>query len=130
MPMPCEVAVKSVVPSIRAIIAIELTKSHQMKQNDVAKILGITQTAVSKYICQVRGSVIKFDDSQEIRSMVQQVTGQIATKQISKQDLAVSLCEICQVVRRKGLMCELCSRTDPSLDIAACQTCKSLSLDC
>jgi predicted transcriptional regulator len=130
MLMPCEIAVKSVVPSIRASIAIELTKSYHMKQNDVANILGITQTAISKYTRQVRGTVIKIDESEEIRSMILQVTGQIADKKISRQDLASKFCEICQVARRNGLMCELCKRNDPSIDIETCQICKSSSLNC
>jgi predicted transcriptional regulator len=130
MLMPCEIAVKSVVPSIRAFIAIELTQSYQMKQNDVANILGITQTAVSKYTRQVRGTVIKIGDSEEIRSMILQITDQIADKKISRQDLALKFCEICQVVRKNGLMCGLCKRTDPTIDIETCQICKSIGLNC
>ncbi len=130
MPMPCEIAVKSVVPSIRAFIAIELTNTYQMKQNDVADILGITQTAVSKYTRQVRGAVIKFDDSEEIKAMMQQVTGNIAGKTLSQQDFVLKFCEICQIARRIGLMCELCKRNNPSVDIEECQTCKSTSLAC
>jgi len=130
MLLPCEIAVKSVVPSIRAFIAIELTQSHKMKQNDVADILGITQTAISKYKRQVRGTVIKINDSEEIRSMVQQITNQIADKKISRQDLALKFCQLCKIARRNGLMCPLCKRTDPTIDIKICQTCKSVSLDC
>lgn len=130
MLMPCEIAVKSVVPSIRASIAIELTQSYNMKQNDVANILGITQTAVSKYTRQVRGIVIKIDDYEEIRSMILQISDQIADKKISRQDLAPKFCEICQVARRTGLMCGLCKRTDPTIDIETCQTCKSIGLNC
>ena len=130
MLMPCEIAVKSVVPSIRAFIAIDLTQSYQMKQNDVANILGITQTAVSKYTRQVRGTVIKIGDSEEIRTMMQQITSQIADKKISRQDLALRFCQICQIIRRNGLMCQLCKRTDPTIDIQTCQICKSISLNC
>ena len=130
MVMPCEIAVKSVVPSIRAFIAIELTQSYQMKQNDVANILGITQTAVSKYTRQVRGTVVKIGDSEEIRTMMQQITSQIADKKISRQDLALRFCQICQITRRNGLMCQLCKRTDPTIDTQTCQICKSVSLNC
>ena len=130
MLIPCEIAVKSVVPSIRASIAIELAHSHKMKQNDVANILGITQTAVSKYTRQVRGTVVKIDDSGEIRSMILQITDQIAKEKISRQDLALKFCQLCKIARRNGLMCPLCKRTDPTIDIKTCQTCKSVSLDC
>ena len=130
MVMPCEIAVKSVVPSIRAFIAIDLTQSYQMKQNDVANILGITQTAVSKYTRQVRGTVIKIGDSEEIKIMMQQLTYQIADKKISRQDLVLRFCQICQIIRRNGLMCQLCKRSDPTIDTKTCQICKSVSLNC
>jgi len=128
--MPCEVAVKSVVPSIRAFIAIELTQSYKMKQGDVAVILGITQTAVSKYTRQVRGAVLKIDDSEQIRTMMQQITNLIADKKISPQDLTLRLCQVCQVVRRNGLMCPLCKRSDPTINIRTCQICKSGNSTC
>jgi predicted transcriptional regulator len=130
MVMPCEIAVKSVVPSIRAFIAINLTQSYEMKQNDVANILGITQTAVSKYTREVRGTVIKIGDSEEIRTMMQQITRQIADKKISRQDLVRRFCQICQITRKNGLMCQLCKRTDPGIDIQTCQICKLASLNC
>jgi len=124
MIMPCEVAVKSVVPSIRAFVARELTQTYQMKQSDVAQILGITQTAVSKYTRQVRGAFLKIDDSEEIRSMLQHLTSQIADNKVSNQDLALRFCQICKNVRRNGIMCPLCKRFDPTIDIDSCEVCK------
>ena len=58
MVIPCEVAVKSLIPAIRSAIARELTESHKLKQKEVAELLGITQTAVSKYTRFYRGTVI------------------------------------------------------------------------
>jgi len=125
MIMPCEVAVKSVVPSIRAFVANELTQSYKMKQSDVADVLGVTQTAVSKYTRQVRGAVLKIDDSEEIRSMMKQITNRIVDRKLSPRDLTLRFCEVCKVVRRSGLMCSLCKRSDPTINIRTCQICKS-----
>jgi len=55
MLLPCEVAVKSLVPTIRSAAARELTQSYGFKQKDVANLLGVTQTAVNKYTRHVRG---------------------------------------------------------------------------
>jgi len=130
MLMPCEVAVKSVVPSIRASVAKELAQSYKMKQSDIANVLGITQTAVSKYARQVRGAVLKIDNSEEIHSMLRQIARQIAEDKISRQDLALKFCQVCQNVRRSGIMCPLCKRTDPTIDIERCQVCKLGSSSC
>jgi len=130
MIMPCEVAVKSVVPSIRAFIATELTRTHNMKQNDVAELLGITQTAVSKYTRQVRGAVLKIDQTEEIQSMLKKIASQLANDDITRQDLVVEFCEVCKVARRTGIMCNLCKRSDPKINVETCLVCKSSNLTC
>jgi len=125
MVTPCEVAVKSVIPSIRAYIAKELTQTHKMKQDDVADLLGITQTAVSKYIRHVRGQVINLDQTREIQGMISRIASNIAAEKTQGPQLTQKLCEACKAVRSMGLMCELCRRSDPTLDIESCGICKN-----
>jgi hypothetical protein len=62
--------------------------------------------------------------------MAQQITNQIADKKISRQDLALKFCQLCQIARINGLMCTLCKRADPTIDIKTCQTCRSVTLNC
>ena len=125
MTIPCEIAVKSLIPAIRAYVAKELTQTYKMKQNDVAKILGITQTAISKYVRDVRGRVIRIDQTEEIRNMMNEIVSQTATDKISGSQLTLRFCEVCRMVRRNGIMCELCKRSDPILDINLCKVCMS-----
>jgi len=125
MLMPCEIAVKSVIPAIRAYVAKELTQTYKMKQNDVANLLGVTQTAVSKYIGHVRGQVIRLDQTKEIRNIMNEIASKAARAEISGPKLIPRFCEVCQEVRRNGLMCQLCKRSDPALDIKSCNICKN-----
>jgi len=122
---PCEIAVKSVIPAIRAYVATELTQTHKMKQNDVANILGITQTAVSKYIRHVRGRVVRIDQTREVQEMLDEIALRIAREKISGPQLIPLLCEVCYTVRRNGFMCPLCRRSDPTLEIQLCNICKN-----
>ena len=130
MLMPCEVAVKSVVPSIRAYVATELTQTYNMRQVDVAALLGITQTAVSKYTTQVRGAVLKIDQTQEIQTMLGEIAKQLATREITQKDLVTQFCEVCKIVRKEGIMCSLCKRSDPRLNTKTCKVCKSDNIAC
>jgi len=123
--IPCEIAVKSVIPAIRAYVAKELTQTHKMKQNDVANLLGITQTAVSKYITHVRGRVIRIDQTKEIQTMMNEIALTVASEKISGPQLIPRFCAVCQAVRQNGLMCKLCKRSDPTLDIQSCNVCKN-----
>jgi len=124
MPVPCEVAVKSVIPAVRAYIAKELTQTHNMKQTDIAYALGITQTAVSKYISNVRGQAIRIDQTAETKNMAKKIASMIAKEKISGPQLTMEFCQVCRTVRRKGLMCHLCERFGPTLKNTSCDICR------
>jgi len=127
MSMPCEVAVKSVVPAIRAGLAKELIQTHKLKQSDTANLLGITQTAVSKYTRNVRGRVIEIEKAEEVQQMITETAKILANGGLSRHQLVIRFCEICKLVRQKGLMCELCKRSNPSIDVYQCLICKKPS---
>jgi len=123
MLMPCEVVVKSLVPSIRSAIAKELTETYGLKQKEVANLLGVTQTAVSKYTRRVRGTVVKVEDVEEVQPIFKETVVLLANRNISRYELAGRFCEICEIIRRKRLLCELCKRSDPSIDLQKCFVC-------
>ena len=121
--LPCEVAVKSVIPAIRSAIARELTQSYGLKQKETAELLGITQTAVSKYTRFYRGTVIEVTRIDEARILLKDTVSSLANGQIDKYELAAKLCNICGIIREKGVMCELCSMSDPKIDNTKCRVC-------
>ncbi len=123
MLMPCEVAVKSLVPSLRSALARELIQSYGMRQNDVANLLGVTQTAVSKYTRYVRGAALKVEDVKEVQPTIKEIAFSLVNEHMSKYQLVTKLCMVCEMIRRKGLMCELCKRSDPTIDIQQCYAC-------
>jgi len=123
MLLPCEVAVRSVVPAIRSAIARELTQSYGLKQRDVASLLGVTQTAVSKYTRHARGTVLKIEDVDEIQPTIKEIVVSLANGHMSKYELMAKLCIACEIIRQKRLMCELCKRSDPLIDVQQCFVC-------
>ena len=123
MLLPCEVAVKSVIPAIRSAIARELIQFHGLKQKDVAALLGITQTAVSKYTRFYRGTVIEVQRIEEANVILKETVHLLANGQMNKYELTEKLCIICGVIREKGVMCELCSLSDPTIDNNQCIVC-------
>lgn len=130
MLIPCEVAVRSVVPAIRCAIAKELIQRYGLKQKEVAGLLGITQTAVSKYVGNVRGCVLKIEGVDEIQSMIVEIAVSLANGGLSRVELVGRFCVACEIIRRRGLMCNLCRRYDPSIDIEQCSFCSSNSSNC
>ena len=125
MKIPCEVAVKSVVPAIRALLAIELVENHKMKQKEAAEMLGITQTAISKYTHHVRGSTLSIDREEEVMILITDTAASLASGSVNRSVLVRQICAACRLVRERGLMCELCRRANPELDVEQCRVCFS-----
>ncbi len=125
MLLPCEIAVRSLVPALRSAIARELTQKYGLRQTHVAMLLGVTQTAVSKYTRHVRGIVLKVEDVEEIQPTLEQIVVSLANGNMSRSELVTKFCEACKIIRKKGLMCELCKTSDTTIDIQQCFVCRS-----
>jgi predicted transcriptional regulator len=70
MSVPCEVAVKCVLPVVRAMVAKELKGSNGLRQVDVARLLRVSQPAISLYQRDMRGRAIDLENDQEIQQLV------------------------------------------------------------
>lgn len=126
MKPPCEVTAKSLVPAIRALLAKELIITHGMKQIEAANLLGITQTAISKYTHNVRGRVISIEDDREIKDRIKEAAASIAEKRLDKTEIVLEICYTCRFVRAKRLMCPFCKQADETVDIESCTLCSTL----
>lgn len=129
MLVPCETASRSLVPALRALLAKELMQNHGLKQTEVAKILGITQTAVSKYVKHVRGSIPEITDVAEIRLKISEIAVLLADGKMPMYGIAKHICMVCQIVRKKRLMCEVCKKYNPSIDSINCNACMEICKD-
>ena len=123
MLLPCEVAVKSVIPAIRSAIARELTQNYGLKQKKVAKLLGVTQTAVSKYTSHCRGAIFEVTEVEGVEPVFKKTVFSLANGDMDKYELVDALCTVCSIIRESGLMCILCKVSDPNIDNSKCIGC-------
>ena len=86
----CEIVEKSILPSIRALVAKELINEYGLKQEDVARCLGITQSAISHYIRNVRGTTINIENNVEIYEKIKDISRKIV-KNTSKTEILSTL---------------------------------------
>ena len=108
-------------------MANELVKKHGMKQDEVAEILGISQSAVSKYTRKVRGNVIKIDDVREVETLIDKMIGLLVEGPYERDAFLTFFCRTCLTIRKTGLMCQFCQRTDPKVKLEKCDFCTNLS---
>ena len=55
MLLPAEIESKTLIPALRAILAKKLAEDHSVREDEISKMLGVTQAAVSNYIRGTRG---------------------------------------------------------------------------
>ncbi len=125
MSAPCEVAVKCVLPVARAMLAKELITKYRLKQKEVAEMLRVSQPAVSLYSRKIRGRAIDLENDEDIGNIICNMAGEMAANKLSRRDLIPKYCQICKMIRAKGLLCELHKAFDPTINIEACELCYS-----
>lgn len=131
MSVPCEVAVKCVLPVVRAMLAKELMANYRLKQTEVAEMLRVSQPAISLYCRSIRGRAIDLENDEDIGNLVHNFAGALAANKLSRRDLIPKYCEICKTIRAKGLLCELHKAFDPTINIETCELChRNDSLSC
>lgn len=116
-------AVKSVVPAVRSLVATQLVEKHGLKQDEVAEILGISQSAVSRYTRKNRGQAIRAGDIEELKPLITKMTLLLLDGAYQGRQFMDYFCQTCALVRETGLMCQFCRRMDPKVEIEQCRFC-------
>ncbi len=126
MPMilPEELASKSVIPAIRALIVRRLVEEHGMTQQEAAKLLGVTQPAVSKYLHQKRGAAIQLTGIKEIDEATDEIAAMVSSQKAEPIEVMSKIEAACDYVRKNRYMCDLHKKLEPSMDVDACHICE------
>jgi len=130
MLVPCEVAIKCVLPVVRAMIAKELMAKYSLKQEKVAEVLGVSQPAISLYYRKIRGKAIDLENDNDIKILTENLADSLAKGSLSHKEFIPMFCEICRTIRAKGLMCKLHKSFDPAIDIEGCELCLAVTTGC
>jgi len=126
MLLPCEVGVKTVLPAIRAEMARDLVEKHGMKEQQAAKILGLSQSAISRYATKNRGNIITIEDVPEVQKLIDQMINLLLHESHQTTEILRLFCETCKVIRQKGLMCQFCQKKTPKPSAETCAFCRSI----
>jgi uncharacterized protein len=124
--LPCEVGVQTVLPAIRALMARTIVEKHGMKEKQVAKLLGLSQSAISRYTTKDRGNTITLENVPEVQTLIDKmITLLLHGKPNQTTEILELLCQTCKVIREKGLMCELCQKKTRENIAELCAFCRS-----
>ena len=108
--MPQEIEVWYLIPALRRELTNIFIKNHNLNQKETAKILGITEAAISQYLKSKRGQEIKFSrkDSKEIEKAAEKIIK-------NNDSLMENLYNLCVLFRESKVICNLHRSKDSSI---------------
>jgi len=123
--LPDEIASKSVIPAIRAMVVRRLVDRYGMTQQQAAQLLGITQPAVSKYVNNKRGVAIKLEGIAQVDRATNKIAALLVSGRAEQLQIMSKLNEVSVNVRKSRLMCDLHRRLEPGLNLGRCRICEA-----
>lgn len=127
MLLPSEIEAKSLIPAVRAILAKKLIKEYSLKEEDVAKVLGITQAAVSNYVRGTRGDVeliIKLESVREVMRMIDDIAKDLSTNKAYTPSTLAKFVGLCNYMRYTLIICDVHHSMESNIDEQICEQCR------
>lgn len=124
MILPCEVGVKTVLPAVKAIMARSIVEKHGLNEKQTADLLGLSQSAVSRYIGRERGNILSIEGATEVVALIDQMVTHLIKEPGNKAEILKLFCQTCQTIREKGLMCTHCQKEMPQEWAEKCVFCR------
>jgi uncharacterized protein len=127
MLLPAEIEAKSLIPAIRAILAVKLIREYKMKEELVARALGITQAAVSNYIRGTRGDtdlITKLTSLQEVMRMIDEIARDLAGNNAYTPFTMSKFLQLCNYMRFTMIICDVHHDIESNIDEQMCEQCK------
>src|SRR5574339_234579 len=127
MLLPAEIEAKSLIPAIRAILAKKLITEYKMKEEVVAKVLGVTQAAISNYIRGTRGDLELIDkllSIHEIMRKVDDIAQDLVSNRAYTPGTMAKFVELCNFMRYSFIICDVHHKIESNIDEQVCELCK------
>lgn len=100
-------------------------EKHGMKEKQTAELLGLSQSAVSRYVSRERGNRVEIEGTAEVLALIEQMVIFVIEEPENKNGVMRLFCQTCEAIREKGLMCHLCKKEMPKEWAEPCFFCRS-----
>ena len=127
MLLPSEIEAKSPIPAVRAILAKKLIEEYSLKEEDVAKDLGITQAAVSNYVRGTRGDIeliSKLGSVREVMRMIDDIAKDLSTNKAYTPSTLAKFVGLCNYMRYTLIICDVHHSIESNIDEQICEQCR------
>jgi len=127
MLLPSEIESKSLIPAMRAILSKKLIHDYNLKEETVAKLLGITQAAVSNYIRGTRGDLVlvaKLENNFEVMKMVSDIAKDLSLNKAYSPSTMTKFIQLCNFMRYTFIICDVHHSIESNIDKSICEHCE------
>ena len=129
MLLPAEIESKTLIPALRAIIAKSLAEKHQVREEIISKMLGVTQAAISNYIRGTRGDpelIKKLLAEKQISEMVDDICDNLASDKAYTPSSLSKFIGLCNYIKSSLLICDIHHNLESDIDEAICKECENM----
>jgi len=129
MLLPAEIESKTLIPALRAIIAKTLAEKHQVREEIISKMLGVTQAAISNYIRGTRGDpelIKKLLLEKQISEMIDDICDNLASDKAYTPSSLSKFIGLCNYIKSSLLICDIHHNLESDIDEAICKECENM----
>jgi len=131
MLLPAEIESKTLIPALRAILAKKLAVDHNIREDEISKMLGVTQAAISNYIRGTRGDpslIAKLMAEEQVAKMVDELSDSLATDMAYTPSNLSKFIGLCNYVKSSLLICDIHHKLETDIDEQVCKECENMLL--
>ncbi len=131
MLLPAEIESKTMIPALRAILAKKLANQHKIREDEISKMLGVTQAAVSNYIRGTRGDpklISQLSSQKQIGEMIDEISENLASNKAYTPASLSKFIGICNYIKTSLLICDIHHNLESDIDEAICKECETMLL--
>ena len=131
MLLPAEIESKTLIPALRAILAKNLAEKHNVREDEISKMLGVTQAAISNYIRGTRGDpelIKKLTAEKQVSEMIDEICVNLASDMAYTPSSLSKFIGLCNYIKTSLLICDIHHNLESDIDEAICKECENMLL--
>ena len=131
MLLPAEIESKTLIPALRAILAKTLAEKHKIREDEISKMLGVTQAAVSNYIRGTRGDpelIKKLLTENQVSEMIYEISDDLSSDRAYSPSSLSKFIGLCNYIKSSLLICDIHHNLESDIDEAVCKECENMLL--
>jgi len=131
MLLPAEIESKTLIPALRAILAKKLAEDHNVREEEISKMLGVTQAAISNYIRGTRGDpalIAKLLSDKQVSTLIEELTENLSSDMAYTPSSLSKFIGLCNYIKSSLLICEIHHNLESNIDEKICKECENMLL--